>query len=164
MNVFQTYHDWSGNLQPGLPQTWGWTPTSKTTRCRNEKGVLQVSRRFRWRSDQVAQRPRRKRLQRGDKGRRDAFDPSHTKHFRERVAHILASFIHCWSHQRVRFTAVFSERGVLFFEVEIHSLIKTNGSPDQDSSSKPTPSGMTMASAVPHRRPAPRMETSCRLL
>lgn len=36
-------------------------------------------------------------------------------------------------------------------------------SPLHDSSSKPTPSGMVMASAVPHSSPAPRMETNCRL-
>lgn len=36
-------------------------------------------------------------------------------------------------------------------------------SPRYDSSSKLTPSGMTTASAVPHRSPAPRIHTNCRL-
>lgn len=47
-------------------------------------------------------------------------------------------------------------RGVRFWFFRM----QTGSSPFQESSNKPTPSGMVMASAVPHSRPAPRMDTN----
>lgn len=103
---------------------------------------------------------------------KDTCDPTHTKHLKvgwcthPRLFHALLVRSRGYIHRSVFPHNGHAEirEGGLFFEVEIHRLIKTKGSPDQDSSSKLTPSGMTMASAVPHRRPAPRMETSWRLL
>lgn len=102
----QTYHDCSGNLQAGPPQTWGWSPTSETTLWRSEEGAprLQRSRRVRWRSGQVALRPQSGRLQRDDEGH--LWSNPH-KTLKGRAVHTSASFIPCWYDQGVVFTGLF---------------------------------------------------------